>query len=71
MKIQNVDIGRKCRRWKCYALDNMCVWAFFSMFWSEESGPEFVKLFLNNILYYNISREKFEPEPGFEPRISG
>ena len=23
------------------------------------------------ILYYKISREKFEPEPGFEPRTSG
>ena len=23
------------------------------------------------ILHYKISREKFEPEPGFEPRTSG
>ena len=23
------------------------------------------------VLYYTISREKFEPEPGFEPRTSG
>ena len=26
---------------------------------------------LNLILYYKIWREKFEPEPGFEPRTSG
>ena len=25
----------------------------------------------NVILHYKISREKFEPEPGFEPRTSG
>ena len=26
---------------------------------------------MDNIIRENISREKFEPEPGFEPRTSG
>ena len=30
-----------------------------------------IELLIENNLHYEISREKFEPEPGFEPRISG
>ena len=31
---------------------------------------KFLKMF-NECIFYKISREKLEPEPGFEPRTSG
>ena len=42
---------------------------YFNTFKYRVSVP--MERFQLELIYYKISREKFEPEPGFEPRTSG
>ena len=43
----------------------------FSLFHKASKDFKFyISAVFNQRLYYTISREKFQPEPGFEPRTS-